>query len=154
MHSARKAAWRRKRQGSVLVELTLSLTFLTGLFLGVWQFGYAFFIYNELEEGVRAGARYASNRTYDSATSTPTAAFLTAVQNVVVYGDPAPASGATPVAPGLTTGNVALTVGFTSVPTSMTVSISGYTLPTYFGNATLSGKPTTSFQFVGIFGPP
>jgi Flp pilus assembly protein TadG len=154
LQSPRRIRCRTQRRGSVLIELTLSLTFLTALFLGVWQFGYAFYVYAELEEGVRAGARYASNHTYDSATSTPSTTFLTAVQNVVVYGDPAPANGATPVVPGLTTANVALTVTFTSVPTNMTVSISGYNLPTYYGRVTLNGRPSTSFQYVGIFGPP
>lgn len=150
----RNAAASRKRQhGSVIVELTLSLTFLCALFLGTWQYGYTFFIYGELEQAVRAGARYASELTYDSGTSTPSADFLTAVQNVVVYGDPA--GGTTPVAPGLTTDNVALTVTWTSgVPTQMAVAITGYQVPTYFGNLTMNGKPTTTFPFVGIFGPP
>jgi Flp pilus assembly protein TadG len=143
---------RGRRSGSVLVEFTLSATFLIGVFLGVWQFGYGFFIYSELEQSVRAGARYASLRTYNSATSTPTSDFLTDVRNVVVYGDPA--GGTTPVAPGLTTANVSVTVTFTSVPTAMNVAITGYKLPTYFGNQTLNGKPTTSFPFVGTFGPP
>jgi len=143
---------RGRRSGSVLVEFTLSATFLIAVFLGVWQFGYAFYIYSELEQAVRDGARYASLGTYNSANSTPTAAFLTAVQNVVVYGDPA--GGTTPIAPGLTTANVSLTVTFTSVPTTMTVAITNYMVPTYFGNQTLSGKPTTSFPFVGVFGPP
>lgn len=143
---------RRRSSGSVLVEFTLSATFLIALFLGVWQFGYGFFIYNELEEAVRAGARYASLRTYNSADSTPTSDSLTAVQNVVVYGDPA--GGTTPVAPGLTTADVSVTVTFTSVPTEMNVAIAGYRLPTYFGSQTLSGRPTTSFPFVGVFGPP
>ncbi len=150
-----KVASRGRRRGSVLIELTLSLTFLVALFLGIWNFGYAFYLYGELEQSVRAGARYASMRKYDSGTATPTATYLTAVQNVVVYGDPAPAAGATPAAPGLTTANVIVTVTFPSgAPTSMAVAITGYQLPTYFGNMTLSGKPTTSFPFVGIFGPP
>ena len=146
----------RKRQGgSVIVELTLSLTFLTALFLGTWQYGYTFYIYAELEQAVRDGARYASELTYDSGTSTPAADFQTAVENVVVYGNPSPAQGAAPVAPGLATNNVSLTVTFTSnVPTEMTVAITGYQIPTYFGKATLNGKPTTTFPFVGIFGPP
>jgi Flp pilus assembly protein TadG len=150
----RKVVSRGRRSGSVLVEFTLSAAFLIAVFLGVWQFGYGFYIYSELEQSVRAGARYASLGTYDSATSTPSAAFLTAVQNVVVYGDPSPPNGATPIAPGLTAANVSLTVTFTSVPTSMNVAITGYSLPTYFGGQTLNGKPTTSFPFVGVFGPP
>jgi Flp pilus assembly protein TadG len=149
------ACGKRRRKGSVLVELTLSLTFLAALFLGTWQYGYAFYTYAQLEQAVRDGARYASLITYDSGTSTPSDAFQAAVQNVVVYGDPAPANGATPVAPGLTTNNVSLTVTWLNgVPTAMTVAITGYQIPTYFGNATLNGKPTTTFPFVGIFGPP
>ena len=144
---------RRRKSGSVLVEFTLSATFLIAVFLGVWQFGYGFYIYSELEQSVRAGARYASLGTYDSVNSTPMA-FLTAVQKVVVYGDPSPPNGATPIAPGLTTANVSLTVTFTSVPTTMNVAITGYSLPTYFGGQTLTGKPTTAFPFVGVFGPP
>ena len=150
-----RTASRRTRRGSALIELTLSLSFLTALFLGTWQYGYGFYVYAELEQAVRAGARYAAARTYDSATTTPSDTYLAAVQNVVVYGDPAPAGGATPVAPGLTTDNVTVTVTFVSgVPTSMAVGIAGYQMPTYFGSVTLSGKPTTSFPFVGIFGPP
>jgi Flp pilus assembly protein TadG len=150
-----RTASRRTRRGSALIELTLSLSFLTALFLGTWQYGYGFYVYAQLEQAVRDGARYAAGLTYDSATSTPSDTYLAAVQNVVVYGDPAPSNTATPVAPGLTKGNVTLTVTFTSgVPTSIAVGISGYQMPTYFGNVTLSGKPTTSFPFVGIFGPP
>ncbi len=143
------------RRGSVLIELTLSLTFLAALFIGTWQYGYSYYLYAELEHAVRAGARYAAQRTYDSRDSIPSDVFLTAVQNVVVYGDPQPSAGATENVPGLTAGNVALTVTFSSgVPTNMTVGISGYKVPSYFGNVTLNSKPTTSFPFVGIFGPP
>ena len=138
-----------------MIELTLSLSFLTALFVGTWQYGYTFYVYAELEQAVRNGARYAAGLTYNSANSTPTDPFLTAVKNVVVYGTPAPAAGAAAAAPGLTTAHVAVTATFTSgVPTSMTVAITGYQLPTYYGNMTLSNKPTTSFPFIGIFGPP
>lgn len=155
LRPTKKAASRRNRRGSALIELTLSLSFLTALFLGTWQYGYGFYVYAQLEQAVRDGARYAAGRTYDSATSTPSDTYLAAVQNVVVYGDPAPANGATTVAPGLTTDKVTVTVTFDSgVPTSIAVGISGYQMPTYFGTLTLGGKPTTSFPFVGIFGPP
>jgi len=147
-----RLARRDRARGSVLVEFTLSATFLVGLFLGVWQFGYGFYIYSELEQAVRDGARYASLLTYNSSNSTPTAGFTTAVQNVVVYGNAA--GGTTPVAPGLTTADVSVTVTFTSVPTAITVAITNYRLPTYFGNQTLNGKPTTTFPFVGVYGPP
>jgi Flp pilus assembly protein TadG len=137
--------------------MTLSMMFLSGLFLGVWQFGYAFYNYAKLEQAVRDGARYASIAKYDSATSTPSSAFQTAVQNVVVYGDPSPPTSLTPipVAPGLTTSNVTLAVSFNSgVPTAMNVAITGYKLPACFSNLTLTNKPATWFPYVGTFGPP
>ena len=102
----------------------------------------------------RRGSRYASLKRYDSATTTPTSSFRTAVQNVVVYGDPAPANGATPIAPGLTAGNVALTVAFAGgVPSGITVSINNYRVPGIFQTVTLN-KPATWFPYVGTFGPP
>jgi Flp pilus assembly protein TadG len=146
---------RRAQRGNVLVEFTLSLTLLTTLFTGAWQFGYSYYIYAELEQAVRNGARYASLQKYDSATSTPTPAFLSAVQNVVVYGDPAAPAGSTPAAPGLTTGNVGLTVSFAGgVPTGMTVAVNNYRMPAVFNQITLINKPTTWFPYVGTFGPP
>lgn len=132
--------------------MALLMPILVSLFLGGWQFGYSYFIYNELEQAVRAGARYASTRTYDSATPTPSAAFQTAVANVVVYGDPA--GGTTPVAPGLTPANVGVTGEFVNgAPRSVTVRISNYPLPGIFSAITLN-KPVTQFPFLGIFGPP
>jgi hypothetical protein len=68
----------------------LSLTFPIALFLGVWQYGYSFYVYAELEQAVRDGARYAAARTYDSATSTPTDTFLAAFRTSWYY-DPEPA---------------------------------------------------------------
>lgn len=150
-----KRAGKIGRRGNVLVEFTLSATFLITLFLGASAYGYSFYLYNQLEAAVRAGARYASLCTYNSGTATPTADFTTAVQNVVVYGTASPATGATPVVPNLTTSNVSLTVTFTSsVPTQMTVAITNYKLPTFYGQVSLNGKPTTTFPFLGIYGPP
>jgi len=140
-----------------MIEFTLSLTFLIPLFLGLWSFGYSFFQYSELENAVRSGARYASLQTYDSASATPSSAFLTAVQKATVYGDPAAdTSSATPVVAGLNTSNVKLTVTFTSTgaPSAMTVSITGFVLKTYVGSVTLNNKPYVWFPYLGTFGPP
>ena len=146
----------RRRAGSVMVELTLSLSVLIPLFLGGATFGYTFYLYSKLQNAVRAGARYASTIKYDSATTTPSTAFETAVQKMTVYGDPAAdTSTATAVAPGLTTSNVNLVVTFTSgAPSGMTVAISGYTLPVYTGTVTLNNKPYAWFPFAGFYGPP
>jgi Flp pilus assembly protein TadG len=143
---------RRRRSGSAIVELSLLLPVLVSLFLGVWQFGYGFYTYNELEQAVRAGARYASMRAYDSATETPSTAFRDAVRNVVVYGTPA--VGTTPVVPNLTTANVNVTAAFASkVPRYVTVSITNYQIPLFLGDVTLNGRPATRFPYVGVYEP-
>ena len=147
---------RTRIAGSVMVEFTLSMTFLIPLFLGACTFGYGFYLYSRLQNAVRSGARYASTLKYDSGDSTPTTAFQTAVQKMAVYGDPAADTAtATPVAPNLTTANVVLTVTFSSgAPAGMTVAITGYTLPAYRGNITLRNKPFAYFPFTGLWGPP
>ncbi len=150
------SASRHKQRGSVMIEFTLSMMLLIPLFLGGWAFGYTFFQYAQLENAVRAGARYASTVNYDSSTSTPSSAFLSAVQNVTVYGDPnANPATTTPVVSGLTTGNVNLTVGFLNgAPASMTVSISNFQVLSYPGKTTLTNKPFVSFPYVGYWSPP
>jgi hypothetical protein len=71
-----------------MVEFTLSMMALAPLFLGAATFGYTFYVYSKLVTAVRTGSRYASTIKYDSATTTPTSTFLTAVRKMTVYGDP------------------------------------------------------------------
>ena len=137
-----------------MVEFTLSMTLLIPLFLGAWAFGYTFYQYAKLEDAVRAGARYASTINYDSATTTPSNTFLTAVQDMTAYGDPS-GSTTTPVVSGLTPSNVTLTVTFTNgAPSAMTVAITNFKLPTYMGSFKLSGKPYVWFPYLGYWSPP
>jgi Flp pilus assembly protein TadG len=144
------------RSGSITVEFALCCLTLIPVFLGTWAFGFTFFQYGKLESAVHAGARYASLQTYDSASATPAADFLTAVQKVTVYGDPgADPTTATPVVAGLTTANVQLAVTFTSgAPSAMTVSITNFQLTSYITTVSLTGKPSVSFPFLGYWGPP
>lgn len=151
---------RRERRGSAMLEFAIGSGILVAAFTGVFQFGYTFLQYNDLENAVIQGARYASLRPYDSDSTTPSSAFSTAVENMVVYGTPSPASGATPVVYGLTTSNVNLTVaaipGGTSAtfaPGTMTVSISGFTINSIFGSVTLQNKPQVAYAYQGIFEP-
>jgi Flp pilus assembly protein TadG len=142
-----------RRSGSAVIELALSLPVLVGLFLGTLQFGYAFFIYNELEQSVRAGARYASMRKYSSLTATPDNSYTNAVCNVVVYANPA--GGTEPVAPGLTTAQVLITVTMQNgAPATVSVAIDGYRLPQVISAVLLTRKPATQFPYLGVFAPP
>src|SRR5689334_14079020 len=125
--------------GNAVIELALSLPVLVGLFLGTLQFGYSFFIYNELEQAVRAGARYASMRSYGSTSATPDSAYLAAVQNVVVLANPA--GGDKPIVPGLTTAHVTVAVSMLhGVPSAVTVAINNYRLPQIIGSILLTNK--------------
>jgi Flp pilus assembly protein TadG len=152
---------RSRESGSVFVEFACSFLMLTTMFTGLYQFGYTFYAYNELVSAVRAGARYASLKPYDSTTSTPTDAFKTAVKNVVVYGDPNPPDGATPIVRGLATTNVQLTTAGTGgagatifAPSSMTVSITGYQINSVFSSMAMSGRPLATYPYTGILTPP
>lgn len=156
MKFARRA---QRERGNALIEFALSFFLIFAVFSGIFQFAYSFYVYNTLVTAVREGARYASLKPYDSITTTPTPAFLTAIQNMVVYSDPNPAQGALPVVAGLTTGKVALTVtgggtGTLTAPSQMTVSINGFTIDAVFGSWNLTGKPNATFPYMGILTPP
>ena len=142
----------RNRDGSIMVEFAIGAGLMLAAFTGTFQFGYTFLQYNNLQNAVARGARYASLIPYDSADSTPSTAFKAAVQNMVLYGTPT--TGANPVLPGLATSNVNLTVKFTNgVPALMTVSISGYTIDSIFAKSSLTTKPQVAFTYQGVWSP-
>jgi len=142
---------RRRQGGNALIEFALAFGFLFPILTGTFQFGYAFFIYNELQNAVRNGARHAAFKTYDSGSATPSSAFLNSVRNTVVYGDPD--GGTVPVVPSLTTSNVNLTVTLAGgVPDMMTVSIQNYSLNAFFKTFTIN-RPSASFSYVGVYAP-
>lgn len=142
----------KSRRGNAMVEFAVAVPLMATAFASCFQFGYYFYIYNRLESAVRAGARYASLRSYDSSTSTPASDFTTAIDNMVVYASPS--GGTTPVVPGLSTSNVNLTVTMNnSTPNLMQVSISGYQINGIFGTWTLSSKPVAAFRYSGRFAP-
>lgn len=141
------------RRGNAMVELALAVPMMLLLFAGAFQFGYYFYVFNELESAVRNGARYAALRPYDSNTVTPATDFSSAVQNMVVYGNPS--GGSQPLVRGVSTSNVNLTVTMSNnVPSYMEVSISGITIDGIFGKWTLQGKPFAVFPYGGTLSPP
>lgn len=135
-----------------MLEFAIGSGVLVSIFTGTFQFGYTFYQYNLLLNAVNDGARYAALRPYDSTTSTPSTAFSNAVKNMVVYGNPT--GGSAPVVPNLATSNVNITVGFlNSVPRTMAVSISGYTINSVFSSTTYTGKPRVTYSYQGEFSP-
>ena len=146
---------RNRQKGSVFIEFALTFLVLFTVFAGAFEFGYVFYAYNTLVNAAREGARFASMKPYDSATSTPSTAFSTAVQNMVVYANPNPPQGATAILRGLSVSNVTLTVASNGAePLQMTVSISNFPLDAVFGTITLNNKPSVSFPYLGIPTPP
>ncbi len=144
---------RCRQKGNALLEFALSASILLPALLTTFQIGYSLYTYNKLESAVRFGARYAARRTYDSGTSTPSSAFLAAVQNMVVYANPN--GGTTPVVPGLTTNQVSLAVSmYSGTPDMMTVSLSSFQIDAVVAKFTLTGKPWASYRFQGTFAPP
>ncbi len=142
----------RQLRGNVLVEFAIGASLLVAAFTGTFQYGFTFLEYNNLENAVARGARYASLLPYDSATTSPSIAFQAAVENMVLYGSPT--AGASPVLPGLTTGNAVLTVKFANgVPSAMTVSITGYTINSIFASTKLTSKPRVTYAYQGIWQP-
>jgi Flp pilus assembly protein TadG len=142
----------RKRQGSALLEFALATGILVPLFAGTFQFGYTLHVYNNLQSAVRGGARYASMRSYDSASGTPSNEFSTAVKNMVVYGNP----GGTgqPVSRGLTVSNVQIQPNMNgAAPESITVQIAAYTIDAVFTSFTFNSKPSTTFPYTGTAMP-
>ena len=135
-----------------MVEFAIGSGVLVAAFTGTFQFGYTFLQYNNLENAVARGAHYAAVVPYDSATTTPSATFQTAVQNMVLYGTPT--AGSSPVLQGLTSSNVNLTVTFANgIPAAMTVSISNYTINSVFATTTLISKPSIRYAYEGVWSP-
>jgi Flp pilus assembly protein TadG len=127
-----------RRAGSALIEFAASLIVISALFTGIFQFSYTLSTYHTLVNAVRAGARYAALQTPNSMMR---AELEQSVRNIVVYGDPAPATSAKPVAPGLLPENVELILE----PGTATVSVRGFELASVFSKIKLDGRPTVTF---------
>jgi hypothetical protein len=141
----------RHRRGNAVLEFAIAFGLLLTIFAGVWQFGYAFYVYNQLESAVRGAARYGSVAVYDGG-AWGGATFQTRVKNMVVYGRTDPGQNDRPLFPGLSTSNVRVTPTFNGiVPTRIQVDIVDYTIDTFFVEFPLRGKPRCTFDYMGRF---
>jgi Flp pilus assembly protein TadG len=144
---------RGSQGGNAFIEFALGATVLVAMFTGTFQFGYAFYTYNNLQNAVRAGASFAAMEAYDSNSTTPSTAFKTAVENVVVYGNRSGTGRS--IVPGLTAANVNFTPVFTNnVPSAMTVSVTGFTINAIFSSFSLTNKPQVTMPYYGRYSPP
>ena len=153
------------RRGNAMVEFALASFVLIPIFIGTFQFGYTFYIYNLLGTQIRAGARYASMRTFNCSDSKSILSFKTAVQNMVVYGNSIPGKSDPVVVSGLTASQIDVKIkaadgitdaDSTHVPITVTVSTTAgtpFTVDAVFKTFSFSGYPNLQFPYTGQFAP-
>src|SRR6266478_7448785 len=134
---------RTRQRGHVMLELAVSASVLVATMAGSFEFGYSFYVYNQLVTAVGNGGRYAAMRTYRAATPEDVEKGRAAIRNLVVYGDAQPGTGAAPVVPNLSPEQVR--VGWTldafGAPSAVEVGIASYTVNAVFRTFTFSGRP-------------
>ena len=146
------------QRGHALIELALSASVMIACLAGTSQFGYTFYVYDELVSAVGNGARYAASRTYRAATPADLERGTQAIRNMVVYGNSKPEPGAAPVAPNLKPENVQVVFvpGEDGGPVNISavnVTIVQYSVGAMFGAVSFDHRPVAEFPFVGRYAP-
>ena len=138
-----------------MLELAVCAAVMVSFLAGTFQFGYTFYLYNQLVTAVGNGARYAAQRTYRAASPQDIERGKAAIRNVVVYGDSQPAPDAAPVVPNLKPEQVEVrwVSSGADAPQAVDVAIRGYTIDGVFRAFTLDGRPSVEFPFVGRYAP-
>ena len=129
-----------------MLEFALGWSLLWLMFAGIYQIGYAYYIYNVLMISTANAAELGSRLSYDTASPT---AYTTALKNMVVYGDEI--AGARSLIPNLTASNVNVAVSLDSagMPRDVTITISGYTINALFSSYNLTNKPRATTLYYG-----
>jgi Flp pilus assembly protein TadG len=153
---------RGSSRGNAMIEFALASLILFPIFLGTFQFGYTFYVYNLLCTQIRAGARYASMRTFNALSIQK---FKDATANMVVYGNPIPGQSPTGIIPGLSINQIDVEIkaadGTTNAnssnfPVTVTVTTSAdapFTVDAVFKTFSFSGHPSLQFPYTGQYAP-
>lgn len=146
---------RSTQRGHALLELALSAGIMVAFLGGTFQFGYSFYIYNQLVTAAGNGARYAAQRTYRAAAPEDVEKGREAIRNLVVYGDSRPGPDAQPAIPHLRPEDVLVewTAGENGAPEAVSVAIVTYKVDAVFGDVTIAGRPSVEFPYVGRYAP-
>ena len=146
---------KKSQRGHAMLELAFAATVMASCLGGTVEFGYTFFVYDQLVSAVGNGGRYAAMRTYRAATAQDIEKGKAAICNLVVYGDSKPEAGAAPVVPGLTPENVKVSwvMDDKGVPSAVDVTLEKYQVNALFGAFTFTGRPSVEFPFVGRYAP-
>ena len=144
-----------RQKGHAMLELAACASVLVACLAGTFQFGYTFYVYNQMVTAVGNGARYAAQRTYRDATAQDIERGNAAIRNMVVYGDPRPSADAAPVLPNLQPGQVEISWAKTGdrAPTSVGLRVNNYPVNAVFRSFAFSGRPYVEFPYVGRYAP-
>lgn len=146
---------RAPERGHAMLELAVSAGVLMACLAGTFQFGYAFYVYDQLVSAVGSGARYAGSRTYRAASPADLEKGRAAIRNLVVYGNSRRAPDAVPITPGLKPENVqiAWVMDGSGKPSAVDVTIVNYPLNAMFGAFRLDHRPFAEFPYIGRYAP-
>lgn len=137
---------RRRQSGHAMIELAVSAAVMVTCIAGTFQFGYTFYVYNQLVTAVGNGGRYAAVRTRQPDIEKTNQA----IRNMVVYGDPQPAADARPVVTGLTPDLI--DVNWTEesgAPSAVSIAIRDFSIDAVFSKFTFHNRPGVEFPYVG-----
>jgi len=142
-------------RGHAMLELAVSAVVMVSCLAGTFQFGYTFYVYNQLVTAVGNGGRYAAMRTYRGATDQDVEKGNRAIRNMVVYGDARPAADAAPVVANLSPDQVDVrwVMGRDGAPEAVGLSIRNYTVHAVFKSFAFSGRPGVEFPYLGKYAP-
>jgi TadE-like protein len=144
----------RKDRGHAIIELAVCAGVMVSCLAGTFQFGYTFYVYNQLVTAVGNGGRYAAMRTYRGASDADLETARMAIRNMVVYGDARPTD-LQPVVANLRPDQVEVewVKDKTGGPTAVHVAIRNYPVNAVFKTISLEGRPGVEFPFVGRYAP-
>jgi TadE-like protein len=145
----------KRERGHAMLELAVSAAVMVSCLVGTFQFGYAFYVFNQLVTAIGNGGRYAAMRTYCAGSPEDIEKGRKAIRNMVVYGDAQPAEGAQPALVNFSPEQVDVTwtMDESGAPAYVAVSIREFTLDAVFKKYTFSGRPGVEFPFVGRYAP-
>lgn len=145
----------RREKGHAMLELAFSAAVMVACLGGTFEFGYTFYVYNQLVTAVGNGGRYAARRTYRGATPQDVEKGAAAIRNMVVYGDARPKAGAAPVVANLKPEDVDVhwVRDASGAPDAVDVAIREYSVDAVFKRFTFTGRPGVEFPFVGKYAP-
>jgi len=145
----------QNQRGHAMIELAVSAGVMVACLAGTVQFGYTFYVYNQLVTAVGNGGRYAAMRTYRASVPSDIEKGRAAIRNMVVFGDSRPAPGVVPQVANLKPEQVQVdwVMDESGKPAAVNVSIIDYTVDAAFGMFRFTGKPAVEYPFVGRFAP-